>query len=401
MPSVVAVVEITPEEHISERAQIVDVPVPLDQPGDQACRLPADTVHRQCCCRAYCDTATGPSVSDCAKDGGSPAGAVHRQFCGRPFDQPDQPGDQARRDFADLLHLDTDTVHQPCCRRACCDTAKGPSDTDGFEDCESPAGATHRIPAVDEPVLPFQEEIDEMIKHFPVERIPERNGGHIIDVPVPQTSEEIAEVGKAVKNVPQERISEKIGEQIDDDLVPVDEPGDQACRDPQACGVAATGLSDTDGVEDCESPADAVHRQGCRSAYCDVPTGFPVAQPGDQAHQDSDLDPQRADFALDDFVTLLTNRGIPVSSDGIWDVIDGVVPKKATCISWHQQVRVTAILDKHVACRSLHARQYFDKVVDAPVVQSMPEQVRISEHTQTVNVPVPQIAVSVPFDKQN
>ena len=320
VPPVVAVVEITPEEHISERTQIVDVPVPLDQPGDQACCLPAGTVHRQGYCRAYCDTPTGPSVSDCAKDGGSPAGAVHRQFCGRPFDQPDQPGDRASRDFAD-------TVYQPRCRRACCDTATGPSDTDGFEDCECPAGAAHRIPAVDEPVPSFQEEIDEMIKLFPVERIPERNGDHIVDVPVPQTSEEvaevvkavkkaplkrisekideqidvapashslpqtlneIAEVGKAIKTVPQECISGRICEQIDDDLVPVDQPGDQACRDPQACGVAATGPSDTDGVEDCESPADAVHRQGCRSAYCDTPTGFPVAQPGDQAHQDSD-----------------------------------------------------------------------------------------------------------------
>ena len=130
VPPVVAVVEISPAEHISGRAQIVDVPVPLDQPGEQACRLPADTVHRQgycrrahCdtatgsvslahtddqarrdsadtvhrqgCCRASCDTATGPSVSDCAKEGGSSAGAVHRQFCGRPCDQPDQPGDHA------------------------------------------------------------------------------------------------------------------------------------------------------------------------------------------------------------------------------------------------------------------------------------------------------------------
>ena len=244
MPPVVAVVEITPEEHISERTQIVDVPVPLDQPGDQACR-PAgavhrqgycrraccdtatgsvtiahtddqarrdssDTVHRQGCCRAYCDTATGPSDSHCAKDGRSSAGAVHRQFCGRPFDQPDQPGDQARRDFADLLHFDTDTACQPCCRRACCDTATGPSDTDGFEDCESPAGAAHRIPAVDEPDPPSQEEIDVTIKLFPVERIPERNGDHLVDVPVPQTSEEVAEVVKAVKKAPLKRISEKM-----------------------------------------------------------------------------------------------------------------------------------------------------------------------------------------------
>ena len=69
---------------------------------------------------------------------------------------------------------------------------------------ESPAGAAHRIPAVDEPVPPFQEEIDEMIKLFPVERIPERNDDHIVDVPVPQTSEEVAEVVKAVKKSPTE-----------------------------------------------------------------------------------------------------------------------------------------------------------------------------------------------------
>ena len=31
MPPIATVVEITPEEHISERTQIVDVPVPLDQ----------------------------------------------------------------------------------------------------------------------------------------------------------------------------------------------------------------------------------------------------------------------------------------------------------------------------------------------------------------------------------
>ena len=41
---------------------------------------------------------------------------------------------------------------------------------------------------------------------------------------------------------------------------------------------------------------------------------------------------------------------------------------------------------------------FLDKVVDVPVVQFMQE--RISEHTQTVNVPVPQIAVPVPFDKE-
>ena len=60
VPPVVAEVDIIPEEHISKRTQIVDIPVPLDRPGDQACRLPADTVHRQGYCRrAYCDTGTG------------------------------------------------------------------------------------------------------------------------------------------------------------------------------------------------------------------------------------------------------------------------------------------------------------------------------------------------------
>ena len=43
VPPVVAEVEITPKEHISERTQIVDIPVPLDRPGDQACRIPTDT----------------------------------------------------------------------------------------------------------------------------------------------------------------------------------------------------------------------------------------------------------------------------------------------------------------------------------------------------------------------
>ena len=53
-----------------------------DQPGDQACRDSADPVHQQVCGRAYCDTATGTSGSDCAGDSGSPDspdGAVRRQ----------------------------------------------------------------------------------------------------------------------------------------------------------------------------------------------------------------------------------------------------------------------------------------------------------------------------------
>ena len=104
-----AEVEIIPEEHISERTQIVDipvpqmleelqecilvrdeqivdVPVPLAQPGDQARRESADPVHQQGYRRIYCDTATGPSDSNFCEDSGSPKDAVHRQFCGRPCD---------------------------------------------------------------------------------------------------------------------------------------------------------------------------------------------------------------------------------------------------------------------------------------------------------------------------
>ena len=38
--------------------------LPVDQPGDQACRDSADTVHRQGCRYAYLDAATGPSDSE-------------------------------------------------------------------------------------------------------------------------------------------------------------------------------------------------------------------------------------------------------------------------------------------------------------------------------------------------
>ena len=74
--------------------------------------------------------------------------------------------------------------------------------------------------------VPFQEEIDEVIKLSPAKRITERTVEHIADVPVPQTLEEDVEVVKAVKIVPQERFSAKICEQIVDAPVPraVDEP---------------------------------------------------------------------------------------------------------------------------------------------------------------------------------
>ena len=89
----------------------------------------------------------------------------------------------------------------------------------------------------------IQERILEVAEIIPQKRIPECIVGQIDDVPVPQILNEVVEVEKAVKNVPLERISEKIGEQIDDDIVPVDQPGDQACRDPQACRDATTGPS--------------------------------------------------------------------------------------------------------------------------------------------------------------
>ena len=233
-----------------------------DQTGDRACRDSADAVHRQGRRYVYCEAATGPLTV--AQPGNqecrASADAVHRQGCRRAcgdaatdYSFVAQPGDQARRDSAEA-------VHRQCCRRACCDTATGPSDTDGFEDCESPAGAVHRRSSG-------------RVKNVPLERISEGIGEQIVDAPVshsqPEILKEVVEVVKAVKNAPQERISGKIGEQFDDDIIPVDQPGDQARRDPQACGVAATGPSASNCGEDVGSPARAVHRQNSGRA-CDV-----------------------------------------------------------------------------------------------------------------------------------
>ena len=86
------------EERISERMhkQVVDAPVPMTvhQPGDQACRVPTESTHRQNCRRACGDATTGPSDSDGFED----------------CESLDQPGDQARRVAADMLH------RQGCCR---------------------------------------------------------------------------------------------------------------------------------------------------------------------------------------------------------------------------------------------------------------------------------------------
>ena len=89
---------------------------------------------------------------------------------------------------------------------------------------------------------------------MPQKRIPERVVGQIDDVPVLQILKEVVEVVKAVKTVPQERFSEGIGEQIDDDIVPVDQPGDQARCDTQACGDAEKGPSDSDELRQIPNP---------------------------------------------------------------------------------------------------------------------------------------------------
>ena len=87
------------------------------------------------------------------------------------------------------------------------------------------------------------------------------------------------------KIVPQERISEGIGEQIVD--APVSHSQPQILKEV---------------VEEVK----AVNK---------VPQERISGRIGEQI--DDDLDPQRADMALDDFVTLLTNSGIPVPSDVI------------------------------------------------------------------------------------
>ena len=115
------------QKRISERIQIVDVPVPhsaqpVDQPGDQACRVSADSIHRHACC----DAANGPSNSDWVEDSGN----------------PDHPGDQACR-------VPTDSIHrQSCCRDACGDAAKGPSESDCVEDSGNPVGRVVEGPVI-------------------------------------------------------------------------------------------------------------------------------------------------------------------------------------------------------------------------------------------------------------
>ena len=221
------------------------------------------------------------------------------------------------------------------------------------------------------PVPQFQDQILEVAEITPRRRIPERTVGQIDDVPVPQIHEQIVEV---VMNIPQERISEPIAVQTVDVPTPqileeiveafsaphervqqriVPQPGDQARRvftdtvHQQGCCSAycdtTTGPSGSDSGDDYESLASAVHRQSSGCAKMSIRSvflrGFVNRSMTTSIHGEAGL-------ALDDFVTLLTNSGIPISTDVIWDVIAEVVPADGTCISELQQVQVAVILDR-------------------------------------------------------
>ena len=131
----------------------------------------------------------------------------------------------------------------------------------------------------------IQERTVEVAEIIPQKLIPERIVGQMDDVPVPQILNEIVEVVKAVKIVHQERISEGIGEQIDDDILPVDQPGDQARCDTQDSGDAEKGLSDSDCIEDSGSPAGEVRRQSC---------GLAGTVSGDDSSEESVCDTDRS-----------------------------------------------------------------------------------------------------------
>ena len=106
-----------------------------------------------------------PQVQTVPVTGGSPAVAVHRQSCGRAVDQP---GDQVRLDS-------TECLRRHSCRHACCDVPTGPLQ------------------------ISFQEEIIEVVKPFPVERISERTVEQIVDTPGPQIQEKLWMMLKAFR----------------------------------------------------------------------------------------------------------------------------------------------------------------------------------------------------------
>ena len=177
------------QERISERVheQIVDMPVPIAQPGDQTCRGSADAVPRQGCRYACRDAKTGPPTVD-------------------------KPGDQARR-------VHTEFIHRQVCRSPCVDAVTGTSDTDGFEDCESPAGAVHQPSS--------GRALEEIVEagSAPHERVQQRTVEHLIveqtvDVPTPQILEEIVEA----RSAPHERVQQRTVEQQIVDAVPHSQP---------------------------------------------------------------------------------------------------------------------------------------------------------------------------------
>ena len=217
----------------------------VEQPGDQACFIPVDTVHRH-----YIDKVIAvpimvqrlvPQLQTVPKTGEVPADAAHRQICAAS----DQPGDQACRDSADQ-------VYQQGYRRACAHAATGPSVSDCGEGGGSPAGAAH-----------------------------ERMHEQIVDVPVPQKINEGVEPGSrdsaACGDATTFSSASNCGK---DGGFHVDQPGDQQdCRSD--CGDAANGPSYSDFVEDCESPAGVVRRQSCGGAcvHADAPfVSAPVPQ---------------------------------------------------------------------------------------------------------------------------
>ena len=110
-----------------------------------------------------------------------------------------QPSDEARRVPADLLHRQS-------CRYACGDAVTGPSDSDGFEDCESP----------DQP--------GDQASRDPADPVHRQSCRHACGDAAtgPSSSDFVEDSGNP------------------------DQPGDQACR----------------------VPTDSMHRQGCCRSAC-------------------------------------------------------------------------------------------------------------------------------------
>ena len=66
-------------------SHFVEDSVNRDQPGDQACRVPTDSIHRQGCCRYACgDAVKVPQIQTASKTVESPPA----QFADRVVDVP-------------------------------------------------------------------------------------------------------------------------------------------------------------------------------------------------------------------------------------------------------------------------------------------------------------------------